>query len=80
MSLLDVDVFLLEYDDQRSGGIRASAVYQRDKTVVLGLITTKKPELESQDTLRRRIDEAARFIPLEHLALSTQWLRLHRAW
>jgi 5-methyltetrahydropteroyltriglutamate--homocysteine methyltransferase len=69
---LDVDTFLLEYDDERSGSFEPLRLVPRDKTVVLGLITTKDPELESQDELRRRIDQAARFIPLERLALSTQ--------
>jgi 5-methyltetrahydropteroyltriglutamate--homocysteine methyltransferase len=70
--LLDVDAFLLEYDSDRSGGFEPLRLVPRDKTVVLGLITTKEPRLESQDDLRRRIDEAARFVPLENLALSTQ--------
>jgi len=70
--LLDVDVFLLEYDSERSGGFEPLRLVPRDKTVVLGLVTTKEPKLESQDELRRRIDEAARFLPLENLALSPQ--------
>jgi len=69
---LDVDIFMLEYDDRRSGGFEPLRLLPPGKTVVLGLITTKKPDLESQDTLRRRIDEAAKFVPLERLALSTQ--------
>jgi 5-methyltetrahydropteroyltriglutamate--homocysteine methyltransferase len=71
-SLLDVDVFLLEYDTERAGGFEPLRLVPRGKTVVLGLVTTKAPRLESQDELRRRIDEAARFIPLENLALSPQ--------
>jgi 5-methyltetrahydropteroyltriglutamate--homocysteine methyltransferase len=70
--LLDVDAFLLEYDSDRSGGFEPLRLVPRGKTVVLGLVTTKEPRLESQDDLRRRIDEAARFVPLENLALSTQ--------
>jgi 5-methyltetrahydropteroyltriglutamate--homocysteine methyltransferase len=71
-NLLDVDIFMLEYDDQRSGGFEPLRLVPRGKSVVLGLVTTKNPELESQDTLRRRIDEAAKFVPLDRLALSTQ--------
>ncbi len=71
-NLLDVDTFLLEYDDQRSGGFEPLRLVPRGKSVVLGLVTTKNPALESQDALRRRIDEAAHFLPLERLALSTQ--------
>ena len=70
--LLDVGTFLLEYDTDRSGGFEPLRLVPRGKTVVLGLITTKEPNLESQDDLRRRIDEAARHIPLENLALSPQ--------
>jgi 5-methyltetrahydropteroyltriglutamate--homocysteine methyltransferase len=69
---LDVDNFLLEYDSERAGGFEPLRLVPRGKTVVLGLVTTKHPGLESQDSLRRRIDEAARYIPLENLALSTQ--------
>jgi 5-methyltetrahydropteroyltriglutamate--homocysteine methyltransferase len=64
--------FLLEYDDQRSGGFEPLRAVPEDREVVLGLVTTKKPRLESVDELRRRIDEAAAFIPLERLALSPQ--------
>lgn len=64
--------FLLEYDDERSGGFEPLRAVPEDREVVLGLVTTKKPRLESMDELRRRIDEAASFIPLERLALSPQ--------
>lgn len=64
--------FLLEYDDERSGGFEPLRHVPEDRTVVLGLITTKKATLESRDELQQRIAEAARFIPLERLALSTQ--------
>jgi 5-methyltetrahydropteroyltriglutamate--homocysteine methyltransferase len=64
--------FLLEYDDERSGGFEPLRAMPEDRVVVLGLVTTKKPRLESVDELRRRIDEAAKFIPLERLALSPQ--------
>jgi 5-methyltetrahydropteroyltriglutamate--homocysteine methyltransferase len=69
---LDVDTFLLEYDDERSGGFEPLRLVPRNKTAVLGLVTTKDPALESQQSLLRRIDEAARFMPLENLALSPQ--------
>jgi 5-methyltetrahydropteroyltriglutamate--homocysteine methyltransferase len=69
---LDVDAFLLEYDTERAGGFAPLGRVPRGKTVVLGLVTTKEPRLESPDTLRRRIDEAARHVPLERLALSPQ--------
>jgi 5-methyltetrahydropteroyltriglutamate--homocysteine methyltransferase len=70
--LLDVDTFLLEYDNERAGGFEPLRLVPRNKTVVLGLVTTKEAKLESGDELRRRIDEAARYIPLENLALSPQ--------
>jgi methionine synthase II (cobalamin-independent) len=64
--------FLLEYDDARSGGFEPLRTIPEDRMVVLGLVTTKKPRLESVDELRRRIDEAAAFMPLGRLALSPQ--------
>jgi 5-methyltetrahydropteroyltriglutamate--homocysteine methyltransferase len=64
--------FLLEYDDERSGGFEPLRYMPEDRFVVLGLVTTKKPQLESRDELRRRIEEATRYIPLERLALSPQ--------
>lgn len=64
--------FLLEYDDARSGGFEPLAHVPEDRVVVLGLVTTKKPELERADDLKQRIDEAARVVPLERLALSPQ--------
>lgn len=63
---------LLEYDDPRSGGFEPLRFVPEDKTVVLGLVSTKRPELESADLLKERIREASRFIPLERLALSPQ--------
>jgi 5-methyltetrahydropteroyltriglutamate--homocysteine methyltransferase len=69
---LDVDTFLLEYDTERSGGFEPLRLVPRGKTVVLGLVTTKDSRLESQDELLRRINEAARYVPMENLALSTQ--------
>jgi 5-methyltetrahydropteroyltriglutamate--homocysteine methyltransferase len=69
---LDVDRFLLEYDTERAGTFEPLAIVPHGKDVVLGLVTTKTPELEREDDLRRRIDEAAKYVPLEHLALSPQ--------
>ncbi len=64
--------FLLEYDDARSGGFEPLRHVSEDRFVVLGLVTTKKPQLEMVADLRRRIEEASRFFPLERLALSPQ--------
>jgi len=64
--------FLLEYDDDRSGGFGPLKHVPEDRVVVLGLVTSKKPTLESEDELKRRIEEASRFIPLDRLALSPQ--------
>ncbi len=64
--------FLLEYDDERSGGFEPLKHVPEDRAVVLGLVTTKKPALESEEELKRRIEEASRYIPLERLALSPQ--------
>jgi 5-methyltetrahydropteroyltriglutamate--homocysteine methyltransferase len=64
--------FLLEYDDERSGGFEPLRAMPEDRDVVLGLVTSKTPRLESVDELRRRIDEAARVMPLGRLALSPQ--------
>ena len=69
---LDVDTFLLEYDDERSGGFQPLRSVPSGKNVVLGLITSKTAALEPVDAVRRRIDEASRYLPLERLALSTQ--------
>ncbi|BCB77167.1 5-methyltetrahydropteroyltriglutamate--homocysteine S-methyltransferase [Phytohabitans flavus] len=69
---LDVDGFFLEYDDARSGGFGPLRFVPPGKMVVLGLVTTKRGELESKDDLKRRIDEAARYVPLEQLCLSPQ--------
>src|SRR5438270_12228086 len=69
---IDVDRFLLEYESERAGGFEPLRFIPHGKTVVLGLITTKSGQLESQDVLRRRIDEAARYVPMENLALSPQ--------
>src|SRR6266545_140718 len=71
-SELGVDGFFLEYDDARSGGFEPLRFVPRDKLVVLGLVTTKRGELESKDQLKRRIEEASRFVPLDQLCLSPQ--------
>src|SRR5206468_11981639 len=71
-SELAVDGFFLEYDDERSGDFAPLRFVPPGKMVVLGLVTTKRGELESKDTLKRRIDEAARHVPLEQLCLSPQ--------
>jgi 5-methyltetrahydropteroyltriglutamate--homocysteine methyltransferase len=69
---LAVDRFLLEYDDARSGSFEPLRFVPRTKTVVLGLVSSKSGALESKAELIRRIDEAARYVPLENLALSPQ--------
>jgi 5-methyltetrahydropteroyltriglutamate--homocysteine methyltransferase len=69
---LDVDGFFLEYDDARSGTFAPLRYVPAGKLVVLGLVTTKSPVLESKDALKRRIDEASRYVPLEQLCLSPQ--------
>jgi 5-methyltetrahydropteroyltriglutamate--homocysteine methyltransferase len=69
---LEVDGFFLEYDDARSGGFEPLRFVPPGKTVVLGLVTTKRGALEDKDVLKRRIDEASKFVPLEQLCLSPQ--------
>ncbi len=69
---LDVDGFFLEYDSERAGGFAPLRYVPKGKRVVLGLVSTKLPELESKDMLKRRIDEAARYVPLDYLCLSPQ--------
>jgi len=71
-SELDVDGFFLEYDDERSGGFEPLRFVPEGKMVVLGLVTTKRPQLESKDDLKRRVDEAAKYVPLDQLCLSGQ--------
>ncbi|MBI3706418.1 MAG: 5-methyltetrahydropteroyltriglutamate--homocysteine S-methyltransferase [Proteobacteria bacterium] len=70
--LLDVDGFFLEYDTARAGGFAPLRYVPKTKKVVLGLVSTKTPELEAKDALKRRIDEAAKYVPLENLCLSPQ--------
>jgi 5-methyltetrahydropteroyltriglutamate--homocysteine methyltransferase len=67
-----LDGFFLEYDSPRAGSFSPLRFVPKDKKIVLGLVTTKSGEMESADEIKRRIDEAARYIPLEQLALSPQ--------
>lgn len=69
---LAIDFFCLEYDSPRAGSFEPLRFMPKDKVVVLGLISSKTPQLESADDLRRRIEDAARFVPLERLCLSPQ--------
>ena len=69
---MNLDAFFLEYDDDRSGDFRPLRFLGKDKIVVLGLVTTKFGQLENKDDLKRRIDEAAKYAPLEQLCLSPQ--------
>jgi 5-methyltetrahydropteroyltriglutamate--homocysteine methyltransferase len=71
-SELAVDGFFLEYDDERSGSFAPLRFVPPGKQVVLGLVTTKRGELESKDNLKRRIEEASRYVPLDQLCLSPQ--------
>ena len=72
LSEMDLDAYFLEYDDERSGDFRPLRFLRTGKTAVLGLITTKVGQLEDRDALKRRIAEAAKYAPLEQLALSPQ--------
>ena len=69
---LNVDAFFLEYDDERSGDFAPLRHMPEDKTVVLGLVTTKEGRLEPRDDLLQRIEEAAQYVPIENLSLSPQ--------
>src|SRR4029453_6877167 len=71
-SELAVDGFFLEYDDEQSGGFAPLRFVPPGKMVVLGLVTTKRGQLESKDDLKRRINEAATYVPLDQLCLSPQ--------
>ena len=72
LSEMNLDAVFMEYDDERSGDFRPLRHLKPGKVVVLGLVTTKFGQLESKDTLKRRIEEAAKYAPLEQLALSPQ--------
>ncbi len=69
---INVDTYLLEYDTPRAGDFSPLEFVPTGKRVILGLVSTKTPELESKDNLKRRIDEAAKFVPLEQLGLGPQ--------
>lgn len=71
-SQLDVDRFLLEYESERAGTFEPLRFVPRGKTVVLGLVSSKLPQMEPQDQVVRRIEEATKYVPLENLALSPQ--------
>jgi 5-methyltetrahydropteroyltriglutamate--homocysteine methyltransferase len=69
---IDVHGYFMEYDDERSGGFEPLRLLPKDKTVVLGIVTTKSGKLESKDDIKRRIDRAAKFADLDQLCLSAQ--------
>ncbi len=72
LSEMNLDAFFMEYDDERSGDFRPLRHLTKGKIVVLGLVTTKFGQMESKDTLKRRIDEAAQYAPMDQLCLSPQ--------
>ena len=72
LSEMKLDAFFLEYDDDRSGDFRPLRYLSKDKIVVLGLVTTKFGQLETKDALKRRIEEAAKYAPLDQMCLSPQ--------
>ena len=76
---LHVDAYFLEYDDAQSGGFEPLRFVPDDKVVVLGLMTTKVPAIESVAALTHRIEQAARYVPLERLCLSPQCASRARA-
>jgi len=69
---LDVDGYFLEFDDDRSGGFEPLRFVPKGKRVVLGLVTSKRPEMEDKDALKRRLEEASKFVPLDQICLSPQ--------
>ena len=69
---IDVDALFVEYDSPRAGSFEPLRYLSKGKLAVLGLVTTKTPQLENKDALKRRIEEAARFAPIDQLALSPQ--------
>ena len=71
-SKIDVDGFFLEYDDERSGGFEPLRYIPKGKRVVLGLVSSKLPELERKEQLKKRIEQASKIVPLENLCLSPQ--------
>src|SRR5262249_22296902 len=69
---IDIDAYFMEYDSDRAGGFEPLRLVPKGKMVVLGLVTSKSGTLESKDAIKRRIDEAAKFVALEQLCLSPQ--------
>jgi 5-methyltetrahydropteroyltriglutamate--homocysteine methyltransferase len=69
---IDIDAYFMEYDSDRAGGFEPLRFVPKGKMVVLGLVTSKSGKLEGKDELKRRIDEAAKFVPLDQLCLSSQ--------
>ena len=69
---VNVHGYFMEYDSDRAGGFEPLRFVPKGKTIVLGLVTSKSGRLENRDALRRRIDEAAKYVPLEQLCLSPQ--------
>ena len=69
---LNVDGYFMEYDDERSGGFEPLRFVPRGKYVVLGLVTSKKPDLEAKDDIKRRLEEASKFVDIDQLCLSPQ--------
>jgi 5-methyltetrahydropteroyltriglutamate--homocysteine methyltransferase len=72
LSELDVDGYFMEFDDERSGGFEPLRFVPAGKLIVLGLVTSKRPELESKDDIKRRLEAAAKYVPMEQLCLSPQ--------
>lgn len=72
LNQINVDGYFLEFDSERAGSFEPLKYLPKGKTVVLGLVTTKRPDLESADGLKRRIEAAAKFAPIEQLALTPQ--------
>jgi 5-methyltetrahydropteroyltriglutamate--homocysteine methyltransferase len=69
---LEVDAYFLEYDTERAGSFEPLRFMPKGKNVVLGLVSTKTPVLESKDVLKRKIAAAARYVPMENLSISPQ--------
>jgi 5-methyltetrahydropteroyltriglutamate--homocysteine methyltransferase len=69
---IDIQAYFMEYDSDRAGGFEPLRFVPKGKTVVLGLVTSKSGTLESKDELKRRIDQASKYIPLDQLCLSPQ--------
>ena len=72
LNLVDVDGFFMEYDTERAGSFAPLRFAPKGKKIVLGLVSSKEPALESKDDLKRRIDEAAKYVSLDQLCISPQ--------